>query len=109
MLSNSIRAGVVAFAKALSNELAPDNILVNNVCQGYTRTERIKDLSTAIAKRQGISKAKVVGAWEDGISMHRLGLPEEFAALVAFLASERASYITGATIPIDRGASKGLL
>lgn len=109
ILSNSIRAGVVGFAKTLSNELAPYNILVNNVCPGYTRTERVEELSAAIAERKGVSKDAVVGAWEDSIPMARLGRPEEFAALVAFLASERASYITGTSIPVDGGAVKGLL
>lgn len=109
ILSNSIRAAVVGFAKTLSNEAAPYNILVNNVCPGYTRTERVEELSAAIAERKGIAKEKVVGAWEDSIPMGRLGRPEEFAALVAFLASERASYITGTSIPVDGGAVKGLL
>jgi 3-oxoacyl-[acyl-carrier protein] reductase len=108
MLSNSIRAAVVGFAKTLSNEVARYNILVNNVCPGYTRTERVEELSASMAERKGVSKDRIVAAWEESIPMARLGQPEEFAAVVAFLASERASYITGTTIPVDGGAIKGL-
>jgi 3-oxoacyl-[acyl-carrier protein] reductase len=88
MLSNSIRAAVVGFAKTLSNEMAPYNILVNNVCPGYTRTERVEELSAAMAEKKGVTKDKIVASWESSIPMGRLGHPEEFAALVAFLASE---------------------
>ena len=109
MLSNSIRSAVVGFAKTLSNEVAPYNILVNNVCPGYTRTERVEELSVAMAQRKGVTKERIVSGWEESIPMGRLGHPEEFAALVAFLASERASYITGTTIPIDGGAVKSVL
>jgi 3-oxoacyl-[acyl-carrier protein] reductase len=108
MLSNSIRAAVVGFAKTLSNEVAPHNILVNNVCPGYTRTERLEELSASMAERKGVSKDKIVAAWEETIPMGRLGQPDEFAALVAFLASERAGYITGTSIPVDGGVIKGL-
>ena len=109
MLSNSVRMAVVGFAKTLSNELAPYNILVNNVCPGYTRTERVEELSASMAARKGVGKEQIVKNWEDSIPMGRLGRPEEFAALVAFLASERASYITGVSIPVDGGAIKGAL
>jgi 3-oxoacyl-[acyl-carrier protein] reductase len=109
MLSNSLRSAVIGFAKTLSNEVAPYNILVNNVCPGYTRTERVEELSASMAERKGLSKAGIIANWEESIPMGRLGEPNEFAALVAFLASERASYITGTTIPIDGGAVKGLL
>jgi 3-oxoacyl-[acyl-carrier protein] reductase len=109
MLSNSIRSAVVGFAKTLSNELAPYNILVNNVCPGYTRTERVEELSMSMAERKGVSKEKIIATWEESIPMARLGTPEEFAAVVAFLASERASYITGTSIPVDGGAVKSTL
>jgi 3-oxoacyl-[acyl-carrier protein] reductase len=109
MLSNSIRSAVVGFAKTLSNEMAPYNILVNNVCPGYTRTERVEELSAAIAERKGVSKDRIVANWEESIPLGRLGTPDEFAALVAFLASERASYITGTSIPVDGGATKSML
>lgn len=109
LLSNSIRAAVVGFAKSLANELAPDNILVNNVCPGYTRTERVEDLAQAIAQRKTIDADQVVREWEQSIPVKRLGTPQEFAALVAFLASERASYITGTTIPVDGGYVKSTM
>ncbi len=109
MLSNSIRSAVVGFAKTLANEMGPYNILVNNVCPGYTRTERVEELSTAMAEKKGLSKDKVIAAWEASIPLGRLGQPDEFAAMVAFLASERASYITGTTIPIDGGVIKSTL
>jgi len=93
----------------LSNEMAPYNILVNNVCPGYTRTERVEELSASMAERKGVSQERIVANWEESIPMGRLGSPEEFAALVAFLASERASYITGTSIPVDGGAVRSLL
>jgi 3-oxoacyl-[acyl-carrier protein] reductase len=109
MLSNSIRSAVVGFAKTLSNEVAPYNILVNNVCPGYTRTERVEELSVSMAEKKGLSKERIVASWEESIPMGRLGQPDEFAAVVTFLASERASYITGTTIPVDGGAVKSTL
>jgi len=108
MLSNSLRAAVIGFAKTLSNELAPYNICVNNVCPGFTTTERLDQLASQIAVRKGSSKDAVINSWENSIPIGRLGRPEEFAALVAFLASERASYITGTTIPVDGGAVRAL-
>jgi 3-oxoacyl-[acyl-carrier protein] reductase len=109
ILSNAVRAGVVGFAKTLADEVAGDNILVNNVCPGYTLTERVKALAEAAARRQGSTPDRVIRAWEDRIPLGRLGTPEEFADLVVFLASERAGYITGASIQIDGGLYRGLL
>jgi len=109
LLSNSLRAGVVGLAKTLSKELGPDNILVNNVCPGFTMTGRIDELANATAERTGLSREDVLRDWESTIPLGRIGNTSEFAALVAFLASERASYITGTTIPIDGGAIQGLL
>jgi len=108
ILSNAVRAGVLGLGKSLSNELAPHNILVNNVCPGYTRTDRVVDLARAEARRQQKSMEDIYGVWEKLIPLGRLAEPEEFAALVVFLASERASYITGATIPVDGGYIKSL-
>lgn len=109
MLSNAVRSAVVGFAKTLANELAADNILVNNVCPGYILTDRVRDLSKVLAEKKQESQEAIMRAWEDSIPLNRLGKPEEFANLVVFLASERASYITGATIQIDGGYYRGLL
>lgn len=100
ILSNSIRAGVVGMAKTLSQELAPDNITINNIATGLFLTERIKQLYDTEEKMKKVIK---------DIPMGRLGNPEELASLIAFLASEKASYITGATIQIDGGMCRSLL
>ena len=109
MLSNSLRSAVTGFARTLANEVAPLGITVNNILPGYTRTERVEQLSEATAKREGITAEAAVGKWEAEIPMKRLGEPREFAALAAFIASERASYITGTSISVDGGWIKGLL
>lgn len=108
MLSNSLRAGVVGFARTLANEVAADGITVNNLVPGYTRTERVVDLSAQMAKAEGTSPEGVVRRWESEIPMRRLGEPREFAALAAFLASEQAAYITGQSIAVDGGWIRGL-
>src|SRR5215217_7941968 len=109
MLSNSLRSAVTGFARTLANEVAPLGITVNNILPGYTRTERVEQLSDATAKREGISREAAVGKWESQIPMGRLGEPREFAALAAFLASDRASYITGGSIAVDGGWIRSLL
>ena len=109
LLSNSIRAGVTGLAKTLANEFGADGITVNNVCPGYTLTERLGELADNMAKGAGSSRDAVLNQWAALIPLGRLATPEEFAALVAFLASERASYINGATIPVDGGWAKGLM
>jgi 3-oxoacyl-[acyl-carrier protein] reductase len=93
ILSNAARSAVRGLVKSLSNEYAPYNILVNNVCPGYTATERLKKLDVHP---------------EMQIPLGRVGTPEEFANLVVFLASERSSYITGVSIPVDGGWTKAL-
>jgi 3-oxoacyl-[acyl-carrier protein] reductase len=109
ILSNTIRAGVIGFAKTLSTELAPYNVTVNSVCPGYTLTDRVRNLSKVVAEREHTDPEKVIQKWESEIPAGRLGTPEEFAAMVAFLASDRAGYITGAAIQIDGGWYKGIM
>lgn len=109
MLSNSIRSAVTGFARTLANEVATFGITVNNIVPGYTRTERVEQLSVAAASREGISTEEAVARWTSEIPMARLGEPREFAALAAFLASERASYITAGSIAVDGGWIKSLL
>ena len=108
MLSNSLRAGVVAFARTLANEVAVDGVTVNNLLPGYTRTQRVLDLSGQMAATAGTSPDEIVRRWEAEIPMRRLGEPQELAALAAFLASERAAYITGQSIAVDGGWIRGL-
>ena len=109
MLSNSLRSAVTGFAKTLANEVAPHGITVNNILPGYTRTERVEQLAAATAAREGITSEAARARWESQIPMGRLGEPREFAALAAFLASDRASYITGQSIAVDGGWIKGVL
>ena len=109
LLSNSIRAGVTGLAKTLANEFGADGITVNNVCPGYTLTERLGELADNMAKGAGSSRDAILNQWAALIPLGRVATPEEFAALVAFLASERASYINGVTIPVDGGWAKGLM
>src|SRR5207248_2181893 len=103
LLSNSVRAAVTGLARTLANEYAADGITVNNVCPGYTRTARLDGLASTISARTGSKPEEVFASWEREIPARRLGTPQEFAAVVAFLASERASYVTGASIAVDGG------
>ena len=109
ILSNSLRAAVTGFARTLANEVAPFNITVNNVMPGYTRTQRVEELAEKNAALHGSTAEQERGVWEGQIPMKRLGEPREFAAMVAFLASDRASYTTGASIPVDGGWIRALL
>lgn len=109
ILSNSLRAAVTGLAKTLAVELAPDKILVNCVAPGYTRTDRVIELSHAVAAREGLSPEDVDRRTEEKIPLRRMGTPEEFGAAVAFLASPAASYITGTTLPVDGGFVRGLV
>ncbi len=109
ILSNTARAGVVAMAKTLAGQVAAEGITVNNVCPGYTLTDRVHDIVTRRAQNEGRSPQEILDEMAQEIPMHRLGRPEELAALIAFLASERASYLTGATIQCDGGFIQSLL
>jgi 3-oxoacyl-[acyl-carrier protein] reductase len=109
LLSNSIRAGVTGLAKTLANEFGADGITVNNVCPGYTLTDRLDELAEKQARMAGVTREDIFKGWSSEIPMGRLARPDEFAALVAFLASERASSINGTTIAVDGGWVKGLL
>lgn len=109
ILSNSVRAAVTGFARTLANEVAKDGITVNNVMPGYTRTERLVHLAEHNAQTRGTDVDEAYSSWEKEIPMGRLGEPEELAALVAFLVSPRASYITGTSIPVDGGWIRALV
>jgi 3-oxoacyl-[acyl-carrier protein] reductase len=109
MLSNSVRAAVTGWARTLANEVARDGITVNNVLPGYHATERVTQLNQATAEREGIDLPEIERRIEAQIPMRRLGDPREFGAMVAFLASDRASYITGQSIAVDGGWIRSLL
>jgi len=109
ILSNAVRAAVTGFARSLANEVAPFGITVNNVLPGYTRTERLIELATHTASALGVDAGDCYARWENEIPMGRLGEPHELAALVAFLASRRAAYITGQSIAVDGGWIRSLL
>jgi len=109
MLSNSLRAAVTGFARTLANEVARFNITVNNIMPGFTRTDRMEELARATAAKTGASTTDVMAKYEREIPIGRLAEPREFAALAAFLASERASYITGSSIAVDGGWIRSLL
>ena len=106
VLSNTTRLGVVGFAKSLANEYAKDNILVNVVCPGPNLTDRMKELIDSTVHTTSKSEDEVMKNWTNQIPLGRLGKPEELANLVVFLASKKASYITGTTIQVDGGFSK---
>ena len=108
MLSNSLRAGVTGFAKSLSNEFGNKNITVNNVAPGYTLTHRLYELAVTRAKTSGKSHEEILFEMAKEVPMNRLGGPEEIAAMVVFLASQKASYISGTTIQVDGGSTKGI-
>ena len=107
VLSNTTRLGVVGYAKTIANEHAKDNILINVVCPGPNLTDRMKELINKSVNDTGKSEAEVKKSWTDQIPLGRMGTPEELANLVVFLASEKASYITGTVIQVDGGFVKG--
>lgn len=109
MLSNSMRAAVTGFARTLANEVAPWGVTVNNVMPGYTRTERLDVLAERKAEAGGVTPGDVFEAWNAEVPMERVGEPRELAALAAFLASERASYVTAQSIAVDGGWIRSLL
>jgi 3-oxoacyl-[acyl-carrier protein] reductase len=106
--SNAVRAGVLGLIKSLSNEFGKDGITVNNVGPGYTATERLKDLIGKRSQEMGVSPADFEARLWAEAPLQRIGQPEEVADAIVWLASERASYITGQTVLVDGGLFKGL-
>jgi len=108
VLSNAVRAGVVGLVKSLANEFGKDGILVNNIAPGYTATERLKELAASRAGASGKTEEEIFQGWAVDTPLKRLGQPNEVADAIVWLASERASYITGQTLLVDGGLYKGL-
>jgi 3-oxoacyl-[acyl-carrier protein] reductase len=108
VLSNAVRAAVVGLVKSLANEFGKDGILVNNVGPGYTATGRLKELAVTRSSALGKSEDEIFKVWAADSALKRVAEPREVADTIVWLASERASYITGQTILVDGGAYKGL-
>jgi 3-oxoacyl-[acyl-carrier protein] reductase len=108
VLSNAVRTAVVGLVKSLANEFGKDGILVNNVGPGFTATDRLKELAKARAAATGKSENEIFESWAADSPMKRIGEPREVAEAILWLASDRASFITGQTILVDGGAYKGL-
>lgn len=108
VLSNAVRAAVVGLVRSLANEFGKDGILVNNVGPGYTATDRLKNLAKTRSAVQGKSEKEIVEGWAVEAPLKRLGEPREVADTIVWLASERASYVTGQTVLVDGGIYKGL-
>ena len=109
VLSTVFRTGVVALAKCLATELIRNNVTINNVCPGAFRTDRAVELMTANAQRKGVSVETIEAESTRSLPSGRYQPPMELGALVAYLASEHASSLTGATIQLDQGICQGLL
>jgi len=107
--SNVMRAGLTAYLKSLAGEVARDGVLVNSVCTGSFATERIEEVFRAQAQKSGRSVDEERRAHLARIPAGRLGRPEELGALVAFLCSERCSFLSGVALAYDGGANPGLL
>jgi 3-oxoacyl-[acyl-carrier protein] reductase len=102
-ISNTYRAALISWAKTLSNEVAPDGVTVNTILPGRIKTERLDQIDEATAKRQGKNVEDVVAASRTTIPAGRYGTVEEFAAMAAFLVSDRAGYVTGSVARVDGG------
>jgi 3-oxoacyl-[acyl-carrier protein] reductase len=108
VLSNTARAGATGYLKTLSNLVAADGITVNAVCPGYTKTHRVENLAKAFAEQGKGTIEEFYEKLEKDIPMKRIGNPEEFGQVVAFLTSQGAGYITGVSLQVDGGFVKGL-
>jgi 3-oxoacyl-[acyl-carrier protein] reductase len=107
LLSNSLRLGVVGLAKSISNEYSKYNVLINNVCPGYMSTDRLVDLVHKQSLQKNISEENLLRSYGSSTTIGRIGKPEELASLIAYLCSEKSSYITGTTIQVDGGRYQG--
>ena len=108
ILSNAIRPSVVGLIKSLAGEFGRDGITFNNVAPGYIATQRLRALAGSRATAAGIAEQEIYDRWVQDVPLRRLGEPGEIADAIAWLASERASYVTGQTILVDGGIYKGI-
>jgi 3-oxoacyl-[acyl-carrier protein] reductase len=108
VLSNAVRTAVVGLVKSLANEFGKDGILVNNVAPGFTATERLKQLARTRSAALGKTEKEMFDGWAADAPLRRVGEPREIADAIVWLASERASYITGQTVLVDGGTYRGL-
>lgn len=109
IVSNTLRAGLTGFAKSISNQYGEQGVTVNTICPGYHTTERLSGLADYQAEKEGKKPEDIYASWAESTAVKSLGAPEDFGSVAAFLASHQAQYITGAAIPVDGGAGKGLL
>ncbi len=109
VLSNSLRAAVTGYLRTLATDVGVDGVTVNSVLPGMTDTERLGDLASATTARTGASKEAVYDGWRAGIPVKRLGRPDELAAMITFLASDRAGFVNGQAICVDGGEVGTLL
>jgi 3-oxoacyl-[acyl-carrier protein] reductase len=108
ILSNSVRAGALGLVRSLATQFGPDNITINNVAPGYTATDRMKELAQSKANMTGSTAAEYETEIAQSIPLRRFAQPEEIADAIVWLASERASYVTGQTVLVDGGVYRGL-
>ena len=108
VFSNALRLAVVGLAKSLSLELGPDNIAVHNVAPGFFATDGLERLVRRRMEK-GETREAIFKSWEDSVAFRRIGNPKELAALITFLASEQASYLSGTTIQVDGGRYLGTM
>lgn len=109
VISSTVRPGILGLVHVLSNQFASEGILVNSITPGFILTARQKEISEARASSRGITAEQYMDEVVREVPVKRYGTPEELANVIVFLASERASFVTGATVSVDGGLTKGIL